>query len=164
MKKAQKAAEQREEQGPPQDDVQVAGRLVLELRGPDGKLKQKQEVENLVTTVGKNLIADQLLASPSLAKPSHMAVGTGATAPALGDTALQAEVASSRVALTSKTRSGNVVTYVGDFPAGTGTGALTEAGLFNAGTGGDMPNRVTFSVVNKAAGDSLKITWTTTVG
>jgi hypothetical protein len=92
---------------------------------------------------------------------SHMAIGTGAVAPALANTALGTEVG--RVALSSTNVAANVVTYAATFPAGTGTGAITEAGNFNAAGAGTMLNRVTFSVINKAAGDSLAVTWTVTI-
>lgn len=138
------------------------GRLLIELIGPDGRVRETREVRNLVVTTGRNMIVDRLLASPALGVPTHMAVGTGAVAPALGDTALGAEIAASRVALTSKTRATNVLTMVGDFAAGTGTGAITEAGVFDAATTGNLHMRATFSVINKAATDTLKITWTYT--
>lgn len=144
------------------DTLGLKGALKIELIGPDGKVKDARNVKNLVTQVGKNGLADQILASPTLGKPGWMAVGTGAVAAALGDTALGSE--SARVALTSKTRSTNVVTYVGTFPAGTGTAALTEAGIFDAASVGNLWQRVVFSVVNKGASDSLTITWTLTVG
>jgi hypothetical protein len=57
----------------------------------------------------------------------------------------------------------NNVAYVATFPAGTGTGAVTEAGLFNDGTAGDMLCRTVFSVINKGAADTLGVTWTVTV-
>jgi hypothetical protein len=55
------------------------------------------------------------------------------------------------------------VTYVATFPAGTGTGAVTEAGIFNASSSGTMLCRTVFPVVNKQSGDSMTITWTVTV-
>lgn len=126
------------------------------LRGPDGKIKDTREIQNTVTTAGKNGAADQILASPSLGKPTHMATGTGTP----GATALGTEL--DRNALTSKTRSGAVVTMVGDWAAGDGTGAITEAGLFDAASTGNMWCSQSFSVVNKAAGDTLQISWTLT--
>ncbi|WP_285250240.1 hypothetical protein [Pseudarthrobacter sp. fls2-241-R2A-168] len=90
----------------------------LVLRDKDGNIKQEERVHNTVTTAGKNGIADQILASPSLVKMGWMAVGTGSPAATL----LGTETA--RVAFTSKTRSTNVITVVGDFPAGTATGLL----------------------------------------
>lgn len=124
-----------------------------------GEVREYTE-KNLVITVGKNHVADQL-AAEAQAKMSHMAIGTGSTAAAAGDTALETEL--DRNALTSLTNSNNVVTYVGDWPAGDGTGALTEAGIFNSASAGVMLARSVFAVKNKAAGDSLTITWTLTL-
>jgi len=134
----------------------------LELRDKDGRLKAERDLRNLIVTVGKNSITDQLLAAPAVAKPTHMAIGTGATAAAAGDTTLQTEL--DRNALTTKTRATNVLTMVGDWAAGDGTGAITEAGVLNAATTGDLYSRAVFAVVNKLALDTLKITWTYTVG
>lgn len=86
-----------------------------------------------------------------------MAVGTGTPT----GTALGTEL--DRNALTSKTRSSNVVTFVGDWAAGDGTGAITEAGIFDASSTGNMHSSASFSVVNKGASDSLSISWTWTV-
>lgn len=127
------------------------------LRGPDGQVKAKRRVFNTVTTAGKNGIADQVLASPSLGKPTHMAVGTGTPS----GTALGTE--SDRNALTSKTRSNAVVTMVGDWAAGDATAALTEAGVFDASSTGNMWLSTTFSVINKGASDTLSISWTLTI-
>ena len=69
----------------------------------------------------------------------------------------------SRTALTSTTVSTNTITYVASFAAGTGTGAVTEAGIFNASSAGTMLCRTVFPVVNKQSGDSMTVTWTVTV-
>ena len=55
------------------------------------------------------------------------------------------------------------IAYVASFVAGVGTGAVTEAGVFNAASAGTMLCRTVFSVVNKGAADSMSITWTITV-
>ena len=136
----------------------LLGRLRVELRGPDGDIKAYREVTNTVTTAGKAGTADQVLASPSLPKMGWMAIGTGSpTATLLG-----AEVA--RVAFTSKTRNAAVVTVVGDYAAGIGTGAITEAGTFDVVTANtvNMWMSASFAVINKGAGDTLSITWTLT--
>ena len=92
-----------------------------------------------------------------------MAIGTGTTAAALGDTALQTEVA--RQAFTSSSVSTNVVSLSTTYAAGVGTGALTEAGILsNAVSGGTLLSHVVFSAVNKGALDTLTINWTITVG
>ena len=145
------------------DKMNALGRVHIQVFDAEGNLKEEQTVKNLVVTTGLNHIADRLGASSPATRMSHMEVGTGTTAPAAGDTALETAIASSRVSLTSQTVSTNTVEYVGDFPAGTGTGAVTEAGVFNASSAGTMLCRTTFSVVNKGAADTLKITWTLTV-
>lgn len=143
---------------PPEDNV------LIQLFGPDGKLKHEERTHNLVVTAGKSHIADQLSSAPSQAAMSHMEVGTGSTAAAAGDTALGTAV--DRNALTSRTDATNVVTYVGDWAAGDATNAaLREAGIFNNAAGGTMLARVVFaSALDKQAADTLKITWTVTVG
>ena len=119
-----------------------------------------QEVDNLVVTAGKGYVASRMKDTTATAM-SHMAIGSGSTAAAAGDTALGNELG--RVALTSTTVSGAVVTYVASFPAGTGTGAVTEAGILNASSSGTLLCRTVFSVVNKGASDSMTVTWTVTV-
>lgn len=137
--------------------------VLVEVFGADGILKETREVHNLVVTAGKNHIADQLSSSPGGAAMGWMEVGTGATAAAAGDTALQ--TALDRNALTSRTDATNVVTYVGDWAAGDATNsAISEAGIFNASSGGTMLARATFTAINKGASDTLKITWTVTIG
>jgi hypothetical protein len=147
------------------DAIKMTGNLKLVLTDEHGNVKQEEEVKNLVVTVGKNFIASSMTKTTtnSPAAMTHMEVGTGTTAAAVGDTTLQTAVASSRVALTSATVTTNNVAYVATFPAGTGTGALTEAGIFNASSSGTMLCRTVFSVINKGAADTLGITWTVTV-
>ena len=120
----------------------------------------KRRVENLVVQVGKNFIASRMIQATD-AVMSHMAIGSGTLTPASSDTTLTTEVA--RVAITSATIADNVVTYVALFPAGTGTGPLTEAGIFNSGATGTMLSHTTFAVVNKGANDTVSITWSITV-
>jgi len=147
------------------DSIKMTGNLKLVLTDEHGNVKQEEEVKNLVVTVGKNFIASSMTKTTtnSPAAMTHMEVGTGTTAAAVGDTTLQTAVASSRVTLTSTTVTTNNVAYVATFPAGTGTGALTEAGIFNASSSGTMLCRTVFSVINKGAADTLGITWTVTV-
>lgn len=128
-----------------------------ELSDQFGNIKETRHVYNTVTTAGKNMIADRLLASPTLGVPTHMAVGTGTPS----GTALGTET--DRNALTSKTRSNAVVTMVGDWAAGDATAALTEAGVFDASSTGNMHLSTTFSVINKGASDTLSISWTLTI-
>ena len=138
------------------DGFYLIANMHLVLKDEHGNVKDERFHHNTVTTAGKAGIMDQILAAPSLSKMTHMAIGTGTPS----GTALGTEL--DRNAFTSKTRSTNVVTVVGDWAAGDGTGAITEAGTFDAGAAGNMWMSASFSVINKAAGDTLSITWTLT--
>jgi hypothetical protein len=137
------------------ENLVMTGRLAIAVNGEVVK-----EVPNLVVTTGKEYVASRMKDATTTAM-SHMAVGSGSTSPAAGDTALGSEL--DRQALASTTVSSNEITYVATFGAGDGTGAISEAGLFNAASGGDMLCRTTFGVVNKGASDSMTITWVVTV-
>lgn len=148
------------------DTLKITGDVTITLVDQTtGEVKDSREIKNLVVTSGKTFIAAAILKTTtnSPAAMTHMELGTGTTAAAVGDTALQTALASSRVALSSATSSTNVTTYVASFPAGTGTGAVTEAGVFNASSAGTMLCRTVFSVVNKGANDAMTITWAITV-
>jgi hypothetical protein len=137
------------------DDLKLKGKLAIAING-----EVVQEVDNLVVTAGKGYVASRIKDASATAM-SHMEIGSGSTAAAASDTALGSALG--RVSLTSTSVSSAVVTYVATFGAGTGTGAVTEAGLFNASSGGTMLCRTVFSVVNKGSADSMTITWTVTV-
>lgn len=145
------------------DNIKITGSLEIILRDQFGNIKDTRQVNNLVVTAGKTLIASRLV-NASDTVPSHMAVGTSTTAAAAAQTALIAEVASGgRQALGGTSRSANVITYSATFAEGQGTGALTEAGIFNASSGGTMLCRTVFSVVNKDVSDTLTINWNVTI-
>lgn len=145
------------------DSLKITGHVQVTLFNESGDVKDSFEVKNLVVNAGKDFIAASMLktTSNSPAAMSHMALGTTNTSASGANTALGSEVG--RVALGSATNSQNVVTYTATFPAGTGTGAIVEAGIFNDATTGTMLCRTTFAVVNKAAADAMSITWTVTV-
>jgi len=141
-------------------DIHATGEVTLTLYGPDGEVKETR-IANTVKAAGLAGAADQILASPTLPKPGWMEVGTGSPAATL----LGAYIVGSRTAMNApKTRAAGVVTMVTVFGAGVGTGAITEAGVFDVVTENtvNMWLSASFSVVNKAAGDSLTITWTLT--
>ena len=137
------------------DGLKLKGHVSIKVNG-----EVVQEIPNLVVTAGKNYVASRIKDATATAM-SHMAIGTSSTAAAVGNTALGSEAG--RVSLTSTTVTNNEIAYVATFGAGTGTGAIVEAGLFNASSGGTMLCRTVFSVVNKGASDSMTITWTVTV-
>lgn len=144
------------------DDFGLKGELNLVVTSQSGEVVSDVTIPNLIVTAGKNFVAASLIAATTVAY-DWMAVGTGTTGPAIGDTLLGAEAA--RVASTVSS-SGNVATFVGTYAAGVASVAITEAGLFNVATANaaGMLSHVVFAAVNKGATDTLVITWTVTCG
>ena len=141
------------------DGLKITGAVEITLFDKDGQVKDQRSIKNLVVTTGKTFIAARMVGTPAVM--SHMAIGSGTTAADATDTALETELG--RVALASSTSSGAVVTHTATFGAGTGTGAVTEAGVLNASSAGTLQCRSVFPVVNKGADDGMSITWTITV-
>lgn len=141
------------------ETLKAKGDVGIVLNKADGSV-ENIDIHNLVVDVGLNFIVSRMK-DTSAAVMSHMAVGAGTVAAAAGNTTLGSELG--RVELTSTTVSANTITYVATFPAGTGTGAVTEAGILNASSAGSMLCRTVFPVVNKQDGDSMTVTWTVTV-
>ncbi len=141
------------------------GAVKITLTGPDGKVKAEGVHRNLVVTAGKNYLTAWLQAASQAGKfMSYMALGTGSTAVAAGDTALQTEFSGGGYArqigvLTNVT---NTWTNTAVFGPGVATGAITEAGLFSAVTTGTMFSHLVFSAYNKQALDTITFAWTIT--
>ena len=146
----------------------LKGALELILSDKDGKIKDRRFFPNLVVNAGFAAVAGLILADVTVNDFDEIAIGTGAVAPAAGDTALGAEITTgggSRLtgANVTGTRVTTTVTddtaqLVGTFNF-TASFAVTESGVFNDPTTGDMLARQTFSVINVANGDSLQVTW-----
>lgn len=144
------------------ETVKATGQLQIVVTSADGAVKHEQTVKNLVVTTGLSFIASRMKDATATVM-SHMAIGTGTTAPAAGNTTLGTEVG--RVALASTTVTNNQVVYTATFPPGTPAtlSAITEAGIFDANSAGTMLCRTVFAAVNKDAPDTLSITWTVTI-
>lgn len=147
------------------EDAKIKGRLIVKHLNAAGEVIDTFEVDNLVVTTGKQHIASRLGAASPPTAMSHMAIGSDSTTAAITQAALIAELG--RVALTSTTvnvsGTSSTVTYAATFPAGTGTGNVYEAGVFNASSAGVMLCRTTFPLVTKQSGDTIAITWVVTV-
>lgn len=146
------------------DLISMKGNLTIKvIDSKTGSLKETHQVNNLVVGAGKNYIARRMTSNANVVM-SHMAVGNINTAAVSTQTVLEGEVG--RVGLDSTTiTSGNTITFVATFPAGTATATLREAGIFNASGAnlGEMLCRTNFNDVNKANDDIVAITWNVTV-
>ena len=163
-----------------QNIVELGGALSIAHYGADGKLIEDRFYSNIVVTVGKAWIAGRMKDTGTPAQMAWMAVGGNATVgsnpakttPVIADTQLStggspalSELARVALSTAGGTVSGAVVTYSATYAAGSGTGSLVEAGIFNSATAisGTMLCKTSFDVVNKAANDSIAITWTVTI-
>ena len=146
------------------ENLKLSGQLNIVLKDKAGNVKDERTVNNLVVNKGLEYIASRMK-DATKGVMSHMALGSGTTAAAATQTDL-VTLLGAREALDSTTIAGSnneKVVYVSAFEAGDATGAITEAGIFNASTSGDMLCRTVFSVVNKAADDTMSVTWTITL-
>lgn len=142
--------------------LKLTGKVNYKLFDANGDLKDERDINNVVVTVGKNYLALWLTqATQADYFMRYLALGTGTNAASAADTTLQTELAT-RVAGTLSS-STNVWQSQGTFGPGVDTGAITEAGIFSASSAGTMLARQVFPVINKAAGDSLQVTWQITL-
>ena len=141
-----------------QDGIALTGKLTISLND-----EIVQETNNLVVTAGKEWVADRMKDTSTVM--THMGVGTGTTAAVIANTALETQHGDGRQTLTTSggTVAGAVITFHRTFAAGNQTGAITEAGVFTAATGGTMLCRTVFGVVNKGALDTMTISWAVTI-
>ena len=139
------------------ETLKVKGRVIVEVNG-----EVVSDTPNVVTTAGLARLA-ALIAGTGATAPTHMAVGTGATAATAGDTTLATEV--DRNALVATTAAGAVVTYRAFWAKGDGnTNTLAEVGLFDAASVGTLIARtILSSTVVKNNTKALSISWTFTL-
>lgn len=131
-----------------------------------GKIKKIQRYENIVPTVGRALLANNLTTATPTNDPqiNYVALGSGATTPANSDTQLTTEVYRNQTA--SSTNSNNIAYVTGFFSASETSGTYAEAGIFADGTGtantGVLISHVLISVT-KSNTETLTIDWTLTI-
>lgn len=110
----------------------------------------------LIPDAGENLFADVLqnVVSP----PTNYFIGWG-TGSGQGEasTTLAAEAAESRATASKSQPSSNIMRFVGTITASAGR-AITEAGLFDASTSGNMCLYGDFTVINLVSGDAIEFT------
>lgn len=167
------------------------GFVVAELTGPDGEVKARCEVPNLITNVGDQMYGERGAAPSGVtppASPTGMRLGTGAasggSAPAKSgaNSTLLAYLSGSSQAWDSgypqsALTTGRQITYKVTYAAGTATtaSAITEAIISNnavatapsSGAAGDQASTISrvalTGIGSKGASDTLTITWTHTL-
>ena len=158
-----------------QNKLNVAGHVHIKLYDQDGKLIDERSVKNKVTDWGVSFMAHLWAGSnPGTDVPRYIAIGSGTTAPAGGDTALGNQLAIVDMGFkplvatsTGKVDTGNgtnntQLSWQVTIPAGTGTGTISEAGTFTALSSGNLFARTTFAGLVKTSSNRLDISWTIT--
>lgn len=141
------------------DTIIPKGTITFQLIKGNGKVEETT-VENLVVQDGRDWITARLSDTNRPNVMSHIAVGEGTTEPILADIALESEIATGGRATMDPVGgevTDNVIAYTASFAAGEGTGAITEAGIFN--NDDTMLSRAEFPVINKQQDDTLNIIW-----
>ncbi len=160
-----------------QDKIGLRGEVIAELRGPDGKLKQRSVTHNLVTDQGDAFFKSAIYTAAYTAW--GMKLGTATTAAAKSGAgsfvAVADYVAGSAKALDDSTpkqgAAANVVQFRRLWAAGEGTSDnINRVGLVDNTTDAgeaDATHTVATSVfsaaINKAAADTLTVTWNITL-
>jgi hypothetical protein len=136
----------------------VASELKVKVFRADGTVEDYGIASRrLVTTVGVNFIVDCHQNLAELENLNYHAMGTGAAAEAIGDTAMtQVE---SRVAGTQSEPAANQYRTVATITA-TAARAVTEHGIWSASTAGTLFDRSVFAAINLGNGDSIQFTYT----
>jgi len=125
----------------------------------------------VVTTAFVNYLRDDLANAAGGADISNFKYhecGTGVTAEAIGDTALQTPCTtalnpdSTRAIGTQLNTVAKQYSSVGTLTFDVAT-AVTEHGLFNAAAAGVLMDRTVFAALNVAAGDSIQFTYTLSI-
>ena len=120
---------------------------------------------NLITNAGLAVMASRFNGADSEAAVTYIALGTGATAANVTDTTLVTEISTGGGSRAAATASRQTTTVTNDTSrllktfSFTSSFAVTESGIFNAASSGDMAARQVFSAINVSNGDSLQVTW-----
>lgn len=146
------------------EKLSVKGIVELELVSANGEVKQKQIVNNLVTTAGKNFIVRKIIDDSE--NIASIGIGSGNTAASLSDTQLESELASEDVRFQFiDTENTNILVNISTFAESVGTGTVREVGLFSDSSPKTLLCRTVVSTpFEKSATDYLNVSWKIKIG
>ena len=135
----------------------IQGWFSMRLWGPDGTLKTAQDVPNLITTTGKNMLAGWFTGGAAGGFAINLAIGTGSTTPVVANTTLTTETGT-RVSA-GRAITANTAYYSGLFTANNPPGAegIQEYGNFSLAAAGYIFAHSTAAVISKATADTLEV-------
>lgn len=151
------------------DGSKVTGWVTLTVYDQFGNVKQKVENHNLVVDQGLDEMSHRVFGVGGVGTTvfNYIGIGTSSTAPSAGQTALVTPICT-RVQDASPDSDSSVsgetsTSVISSFSGVTCAGAITEAGIFNAVSSGQMLARSTFGVVTIGASDTLNVNYTITI-
>ncbi len=148
-----------------EQQLKLKGWFTMKHRDRDGKLLREFTMPNVITNAGKAAVAATIVADVAGNEFDYIAIGTGTNAAAATDTQLQTEISSGggqRAGATGTRVTTSVTNDTAQFVVTynfTSSFAVTESGVLNAASTGDLLCRQVFSAINVANGDSLEVTW-----
>lgn len=147
------------------EGVRLKGWAEYVLFGPDGDVKERREVSNLVVNLGKAGIAG-LMNGAVATTFRYMAIGTATSATGATDTVLGAEIGSGggarvlsgTIDRTTTTVANDTARWINTYTF-TAAFAVGESAIFDSSSAGVMLNRAPFAVINASSSDTLQVTW-----
>ena len=142
------------------DNLKLQGLITIELNGEVVK-----EIKNTITNASLAEISGLVGNTGSKTAFTYLAVGTGTTAAAAGDTTLETEITDSGLERAAATVSQQTTTQTNDTLqllkswTATGAKAVTEVGALNASSSGTLLGHQVFSAINVVSADVLQITY-----
>ncbi len=144
-----------------QQTLGIKGTVKLVARNAKGEVIGRRLIENLITNAGLAFLAGDPTADTDMSTMKYIGIGTGTTAAAAGNTALETEVETRATGTQSRvttTVTNDTYQAVGTVSI-TGTHAVTECGLLSAASSGTLGARQVFAAMNLVSGDTLELTW-----
>ncbi len=146
------------------ETINIKGQIDFEIRGLDGKVRDKWTVYNSVTNAGFAQLA--LLAGDASATPfTYLELGTSSTAFAASQTALQAAIttnglerAAASVSRVTTTQTNDTLNLTKTWTS-TGSHTVEEIGIFNAASAGTMLARALTGTKTIVSGETLTGTY-----
>ncbi len=146
--------------------LSLRGDVIIERRdSATGKVLDREELKNLIVNVGKEKVAKLIGNTESgLNAFGYIAIGEGTTTPTVTDTVLETERVRNYADGGGSYEANYKCIFEKTFTFGSGVSySITEAGVFNDATVGDMLDRFTFTVKAVDSDTDLYVKVTITV-
>jgi len=146
--------------------VKIDGTCTVILQDAEGNVVHEETYNNIITSAGKAAIAGLVGNTGSVTAFTYLAVGTSATTPVVGDTALGGEISTNSLARAAGTVSRTTTTYTNDTLkiaytwTASGASTVQEAGIFNASSAGTMLSHLLIGPVTTSNGFQLTLNYT----